>query len=114
MFRAHDIGLGRVGHIIHHTARQRDRQPALCLDGLRIERQRALVETNRLGVALTRWRLRTCCASPEDVVQRIGMHGCAGGLRADQLRVKRDRDPPRNLVLQSEQIGRVAVEPLGP
>ena len=42
------------------------------------------------------------------------MLGRPGGLRADQLEVERDRDPARDLVLQSEQIARVAVEPLGP
>jgi len=114
VFRVHDIGSGRVADTIDNTARERDSQPTLCLDGLRIERQRALVEADCLGVALTRWRLRTCCASPEDVVERIRMHRWAGGLRTDKLGVERDRDPACDLVLQSEQIGRVAVEALGP
>ena len=113
-FRARDVGCGRVGHFIEHAARERGRQPALRLDGPRIERQRALEQADRLRIFVTRRRLRHCGASPENVVQRVGILGRPGGLRADQREVERDRDPARDLVLQGEQIARVAVEPLGP
>ncbi len=42
------------------------------------------------------------------------MLGRPGGLRGYQLDAERVREPARDLVLQSEQIARVAVEPLGP
>jgi hypothetical protein len=42
------------------------------------------------------------------------MLGRPGGLRSDQLDPERIREPARDFVLQSEQIARVAVEPLGP
>lgn len=42
------------------------------------------------------------------------MLGWSGGLRTDQLKVKRNCDPARDLVLQSKQIVSVAVEPLRP
>jgi hypothetical protein len=42
------------------------------------------------------------------------MLALAGGFRRDQLLLERDRDPGCDLVLQSEQIARVAVEALGP
>jgi hypothetical protein len=40
--------------------------------------------------------------------------GRPGGLRGDQLDAERVREPARDLVLQSEQIARVAVEPFCP
>ena len=48
------------------------------------------------------------------MVERIGMPGRPGGLRSDQLDAERVRDPARDLVLQREQIARVAVEPFSP
>jgi hypothetical protein len=42
------------------------------------------------------------------------MLGRPAGLYANQLKVERDGDPARNLVLQGEQIAGIAVEPLGP
>jgi len=42
------------------------------------------------------------------------MLGRPGGLRSDQLDTERVRDPARDLVLQSEKINCVAVEPLRP
>ena len=42
------------------------------------------------------------------------MLGRPGGLGGDQLDAERVREPARDLILQSEQIARVAVEPLGP
>ena len=41
-FRTCEVGCDRVGQSIGHAAREHDRQPALSLDGLRVERQRAL------------------------------------------------------------------------
>jgi hypothetical protein len=40
--------------------------------------------------------------------------GWPGSLHADQLKIELDRDPARDVVLQGEQIVRVAVETLGP
>jgi hypothetical protein len=42
------------------------------------------------------------------------MFGRPGGFRGDQFKVECNRDPARNLVLQGEQIARVAVEALRP
>ena len=42
------------------------------------------------------------------------MLGRLGGRSSDQLDAQRVREPARDLVLQSEQIDRVAVEPLCP
>jgi hypothetical protein len=42
------------------------------------------------------------------------MLGGPGGLCGDQLEVERDSDLARDLVLQGEQIARVAIETLGP
>jgi len=42
------------------------------------------------------------------------MLGRPGSLRSDQLDAQRVRGPARDLVLQSEQIAHIAVEPLGP
>ena len=41
-FRTCEVGCDRVGQSIGHAACEHDRQPALSLDGLRVERQRAL------------------------------------------------------------------------
>src|SRR6516162_2432185 len=51
---------------------------------------------------------------PENVVERVGMLGGPRSLSSDQLYIERYRDPARDLVLQSEQIGHVAVESLSP
>ena len=45
--------------------------PALCLDRLRIECQRALEYFDRLPAIVSRRRLCVCGASPEDVIQLI-------------------------------------------
>jgi hypothetical protein len=42
------------------------------------------------------------------------MLGRTGSLSGHQLKVERDRDPARNLVLQGEQIARVAAETFSP
>lgn len=41
-FRTRDVGSPRDGHLIENPSRECDRQPALCLDGSGIERQRPL------------------------------------------------------------------------
>ena len=51
-FRTCDVGRRRVGHSIEHSARERARQSALCLYGLRIERQRVLEQPNPLYIAV--------------------------------------------------------------
>ena len=63
-------------------------------------------------MVLPRLRLRPCGAPAEDIVERVGLLGRSGGLRGDQFEVQLDRNPTRDLILQSEQITRVAVEPL--
>ena len=113
-FRADKISRWRVAHVIHDKRDERDRQPTLRLDRLRIELQRALEHPDCLRTGFTRWRLRTRRAPSEDIIQRIGILGCARGLRVDQLKVERDRNPARDFVLHGEQISRVAVEALGP
>ena len=52
--------------------------------------------------------------APQNVVERIGMLDWAGRLRANQRKVECGRDPAGDLVLQSEQIAYVSVEPLCP
>ena len=73
-----------------------------------------LEEANPLYIDVARWRLQPGGASPENVVQSVWMVGRPGSLRSNQLEAERSRDPARDLVLQDEQIARVAVEPLGP
>ena len=41
-FRTRDVGPIRDGHLIENPSRECERQPALCLDGSGIERQRPL------------------------------------------------------------------------
>jgi hypothetical protein len=53
-------------------------------------------------------------ATAENVVQHIGVFGGPGCLGGDQFEVERDSDSAGDLVLQREQIARVAVEALGP
>src|SRR5271154_4643725 len=45
-FRTCDVGRSRGGHLIEHPTRECDRQPALCLDGSRIERQSTLEQAD--------------------------------------------------------------------
>ena len=113
-FCACKISRGRGGQTIEHAGREHDHQPALGIDGLRIERQRAFEQPDRLRTAVTRCRLIMCGASPEDIIQRVRMLGWAGSLGVDQLNVECDCDPARDFVLQGEQIANVAIEPLGP
>ena len=68
---------------IDHAGHQRGRQQALRLDRPRIERQRALEQLIASAWLSRVRRLRNCGASPEDVIQRIGMLGRPGGLRAN-------------------------------
>jgi hypothetical protein len=85
--------------LIKHPSRERDRQPALCLDRLRIERQRVLEKADRLCIDIARIRLKPGGAAPENVVQCVGMLGRSGSLRCDQLNAERIREPARDLVL---------------
>src|SRR5262249_24745777 len=97
-----------------HAARKRVRQIALSFGGMRIERQGALEQVNRLGKAVARWRFIRCGTSAENIVQRDRLRSRPGGLRTDQREVECDRDAARDLVLQGEQIDDVALEPFGP
>ena len=71
-----------------------------------------LEQANPLCRDIPRIRPEPCGAPPENVVQRIGMLGRPGGLDSNQLDAERVGKAARNLVLQGEQIGRVAVESL--
>ena len=64
--------------------------------------------------AVTRMLLKSHSAPSENIVERIGMLGRPGGLRRNQLDAERVREPARDLVLQSEQVACVAVEPIPP
>jgi hypothetical protein len=70
---------------------ERYRQSALCLDGLRIERQCVLEQDNSLTVDIRRRR-----TPPENVVKRVGMRSLPGGLGSDQLDTESIRDPARS------------------
>src|SRR6516162_6063003 len=59
-------------------------------------------------------RLEPCSAPPENVVEGVGTHGGPRSLSNDQLYIERGCDPTGDLILQSEQIGCVVVEPLRP
>lgn len=48
------------------------------------------------------------------IIERIGMLDLARRLCANELKVECNCDPPRDLILQREQIACVAFEPLGP
>ena len=72
-FRTRDVGCGRRGHLIKHPSREHDRQPALRLDRLWIERQRVLEKADRLCIDIARNWLKPGGASPKNVLRRIGM-----------------------------------------
>src|SRR6516165_5064362 len=86
----------------------------LRLDGLWIERQRALEQIYGVPEVFGRLGLRHYSTPAETVVERIGILCRSGGLRGDQFKIERESDPPRDIVLQCEQVAHVAVEPLGP
>jgi len=86
----------------------------LRLDGLWVERQRALEQANRFRIFVPRPGLQPCGASLKGEIERIGMLGRPGGLRTEKFEVERDCDPARDLVLQGEQTAHVAIEPLRP
>src|SRR5712671_6565824 len=113
-FCACNIGRSRVGQLTDHASRERARQPALRVDRSRVERQRMLEQADGLGIVVACWALVPRSPSPENVVQRIWMLGRPGGLCSDQLEVEGVSNPGCDLVLQGEQIARVAVEPLRP
>ena len=52
-FRPRDVAADESVIQVQHAAHERARQPALRLDGARIERQRALEQANRLRIVLT-------------------------------------------------------------
>jgi hypothetical protein len=113
-FRTSDVGSRRLAHLIMDAACESCREPTLRLKGRRIELQCAPEPTDRFGVIVARTRLRHSSASTENAVDRVGMLCRPGRLPADQLDIKRDGDPTRDLVLQSEQIARITVKLLGP
>ena len=113
-FRARDIGTNRGGPSGHHASTQHVCQAALRLGGPGVECQGVLKQAYRLRVAVARRRLPECGHAPQNIVERVGSRGRPGGLSGKQLQVKRSRDAARDLVLQSVQIGCVAVEPLCP
>jgi hypothetical protein len=112
-FSARHIGSGSVGHISCDTAREVDRQEALCLDGPGIESQRAIEQANRLGIGLARLQRARYGRSAENVVKGVGIAAWPGGLSIDQLDAERDRNPPCDVVFQGEQIADVTVKLLG-
>jgi tetratricopeptide (TPR) repeat protein len=63
---------------------------------------------------LTRLRRVHYRSPAENVVEGVERAGRPGGLPPDQLDAKRDRDPPRDVVFQGEQIADVTVKLLGP
>ena len=104
----------RVGHVIHNAARERACQHAFRCDRPGVERQRTLQQADSFRVVGAGGRLQIRRTCPENVIHRVGIVGRPDGLPADQLQVERDGDPARDLVLQREQIARVAIESLGP
>jgi hypothetical protein len=84
-FGACNIGSCGIRYLIGDAGGEHDRQQALGLYRLRIERQCALDPADRLSAAVARLRLRHCGASTENVVQRVGMRTRSRGLGADQL-----------------------------
>src|SRR5215831_12918037 len=59
-------------------------------------------------------RLEPCSAPAENVVEGVGTLGGPRSLSSDQLYIERGCDPTGDLILQSDQIGCVVVEPLRP
>src|SRR5260370_31418155 len=108
------MGCGWAAKAIEPPTRGRARQHALHLDGMRIEHQGELQKSDSLSIPFARCWPRMRSAGAENVFQHIGTLGSTGGLRCDQLLVERDGDPGGDVVLQSEQIARIAIEPLGP
>jgi len=101
--------------VIEHPRRQLRRQIAPRPLRTGIERQCALVERDLLRIILTRRHPSQVQRTPaENVVQRIGLNGRSGSFSTDELEVKSDGYSAGDLVLQSKQIARVAVQPVGP
>jgi hypothetical protein len=114
-FCTRQICRGRVGHIIDDAGREVGRQTAPGVDGLRIECQRTLKKRNRLRISFARWRpTNKKSTRTKDVVYCDGVLAWPSGLRPPELEVKCHCDAARDLVLQSEQIARIAVETLSP
>ena len=113
-FGAGEVGGAGAAHFEQYAFGVRVRQPEPRLGRPRVERQCPLQKGDRLGRAVARRRFRQQRAPPENIIQRIGVGGRAGGLGADQRTVERDRDAAGDLVLQGEEVAHLAVEPLGP
>src|SRR6516164_1870514 len=61
-----------------------------------------------------RMRLEPCSAPPENVVEGVGMFGRPGRFRPDEFKVESNPDPAGDLILQGEQIARVAIGAVSP
>jgi hypothetical protein len=88
-FHTSQVARGLAGRSVEHAADERVCQSDLCLDGLRIERQRVLEQADLLCLILTRIRLQPRGASAENVVLRIGMLARPSGFGSDQLDAQR-------------------------
>ena len=73
-----------------------------------------LEQVDGLGSVLASCTLGPNGAAPEDIIHRIGVLCRPSGFRLHELEAEHDCDPAGDLVLQSEQVSRITIEPLGP
>ena len=81
---------------------------------MRIERYCTLEQRDRPGITVTPQCSRIGGPPANNIVERDGLLGRPGGLRIDQRLIERDRAALRDLVLQGERSGGVAVKTLHP
>src|SRR5215472_14805679 len=90
---ARQISRGCVGHIINDTTHEPERHSDFRLDGLRVERQRALEQSDCLSPSFARRRPPSkYSTSTKNIVQCIVVVGWPSGLRLPELEVERDCD----------------------
>jgi hypothetical protein len=92
-FRPLNVRSGGVGYSIKDPACERGCQETERLDRSGIDRQRPLVPTNRLRVAVGCYRLRVHATAAKNVVEHIAMLGTAPSLRDDKLQLQGVRNP---------------------
>ena len=73
-----------------------------------------LQQADLLCKAISCPRFQPSGATPQNVVERIGVIGRPGGLCSDQFDAERVREPVRDFILCGEQVSYVLVEMLRP
>src|SRR5215469_12698705 len=114
LLRANDVGFATVRHPLDRAAGEHTRQPAPRLGRSRGDLDGALEKVDRPQIAFPCGWLEQNRPSPENVVECAGMFGLPRQCGVDELKVERNGDPARHLVLQCEQLAYVTIKALGP